>query len=68
MNFLKLKRNKKPLTPNKMQDQFMRIAMAQLRPAYPFRPQRNAVAAKMWVRFLERKAMAQWYKDQEANL
>jgi hypothetical protein len=51
-----------------MRDQFIRIAMAQLRPAYPFRPQRNAVAAKMWVRFLERKAMKQWFKDQEANL
>jgi hypothetical protein len=51
-----------------MRDQFIRIAMAQLRPAYPFRPQRSAVAAKMWVRFLERKAMKQWFKDQEANL
>ena len=51
-----------------MRDQFIRIAMAQLRSTYPFRPQRNAVAAKMWVRFLERKAMKQWYKDQEANL
>lgn len=51
-----------------MRDQFIRIAMAQLRSAYPFRPQRSAVAAKMWVRFIERKAMAQWFKDQEANV
>ena len=51
-----------------MQDQFMRIAMARLRLAYPFKPQRRAVAARMWVKFLERKAMAQWYKDQEANV
>ena len=51
-----------------MQDQFMRIAMARLRSTYPFKPQRRAVAARMWVKFLERKAMAQWFKDQEANL
>ena len=42
--------------------------MAQLRSTYPFKPQRRAVAARMWVKFLERKAMAQWFKDQEANL
>ena len=39
----------------KMRDQFMRIAMAQLRSTYPFKPQRRAVAARMWVKYLERK-------------
>ena len=38
-----------------MREQFMRIAMAQLRPAYPVRLQRIAVAAKMWSRFISRK-------------
>ena len=51
-----------------MQDQFMRIAMARLRSTYPFKPQRRAVAARMWVKFLERKAMAQWFKDQQASV
>lgn len=35
--------------------QFMRIAMAQLRPTYPFKPQRSAVAARMYVEWLKRK-------------
>jgi hypothetical protein len=51
-----------------MREQFMRIAMARLRSTYPFKPQRQAVAARMWVKYLDRKAMAQWFKDQEANL
>jgi hypothetical protein len=51
-----------------MREQFMRIAMARLRSIYPFKPQRQAVAARMWVKYLDRKAMAQWFKDQEANL
>ena len=38
-----------------MREQFMRIAMARLRPDYPFRLQRIAVAAKMWSRFISRK-------------
>jgi hypothetical protein len=46
----------------------MRIAMAQLRSIYPFKPQRRAVAARMWVKYLDRKAMAQWFKDQEASV
>jgi len=37
-----------------MRDQFMRIAMARLRKTYPFKPQRRAVAARMWVQYLER--------------
>ena len=32
----------------------MRIAMARLRSTYPFKPQRRAVAARMWVQHLER--------------
>ena len=42
-----------------MQDQFMRIAMARLRLAYPFKPQRRAVAARMWVKYLERNEKRQ---------
>jgi hypothetical protein len=38
-----------------MREQFMRIAMARLRSTYPFKPQRQAVAARMWVKYLERK-------------
>jgi hypothetical protein len=38
-----------------MKDQFMRIAMARLRGVYPFKPQRRAVAAKMWSRFKSRR-------------
>lgn len=38
-----------------MRDQFMRIAMAQLKTKYPFLLQRRAVAARMWVDFLERQ-------------
>jgi hypothetical protein len=33
---------------------FMRIAMAQLRSTYPFKPQRSAVAARMYVEWLKR--------------
>jgi hypothetical protein len=51
-----------------MREQFMRIAMALLRSTYPFKPQRRAVAARMWVKYLDRKAMAQWFKDQEASV
>lgn len=50
-----------------MRDQFMRIAMARLRKAYPFKPQRRAVAAKMWSDYLERKAMQGWFKYQESQ-
>jgi len=37
-----------------MREQFVRIAMARLRSIYPFKPQRQAVAARMWVKYLER--------------
>lgn len=36
-------------------DQFMRIALAKLRPDYKFYPQRIAVAASMYRRWFERK-------------
>ena len=39
----------------KEREQFMRIAMAILKGKYPFTPQRSAIAAKMYARFLERK-------------
>jgi hypothetical protein len=45
----------------------MRIAMARLRKTYPFKPQRRAVAAKMWSDYLERKAMKGWFKYQESQ-
>lgn len=38
-----------------MKEQFMRIAMARLKSIYPFKPQRRAIAAKMWVKFLVRQ-------------
>jgi hypothetical protein len=51
-----------------MREQFMRIAMARLRRAYPFKPQRRAVAAKMWTEHLERYAMREWMRtEQELN-
>ena len=51
-----------------MRDQFMRIAMARLRSIYPFKPQRQAVAAKMWSKHLERYAMKEWMRtEQELN-
>jgi hypothetical protein len=51
-----------------MREQFMRIAMARLRSTYPFKPQRRAVAAKMWTEHLERYAMREWMRtEQELN-
>jgi hypothetical protein len=51
-----------------MREQFMRIAMARLRRVYPFKPQRRAVAAKMWKEHLERYAMREWMRtEQELN-
>jgi negative regulator of sigma E activity len=42
--------------------------MARLRRAYPFKPQRRAVAAKMWKEHLERYAMREWMRtEQELN-
>ena len=41
-----------------MKDQFIRIAMARLRKDYPFYPQRLAIAANMYRRWLDRQ-MAQ---------
>jgi hypothetical protein len=37
-------------------NQFMRIAQAQLKSTYKFAPQRAAVAAKMYSRWINRKA------------
>ena len=36
-------------------DRFLRIAKAMLRKRYPFKKQRNAIAAKMYVRWFDRK-------------
>jgi len=38
-----------------MRDQFMRIAMARLKKHYAYYPQRLAVAANMYRRWLDRK-------------
>jgi hypothetical protein len=48
-----------------MREQFMRIAMARLRSTYPFKPQRRAVAAKMWAQHLERHGMREWMRLQQ---
>lgn len=37
-----------------MRDQFIRIALAKLKKTYSFYPQRLAVAAKMYRRWIER--------------
>jgi hypothetical protein len=37
-----------------IREQFMRIAMARLKKTYRFKPQRMAVAAKMYTRYVER--------------
>jgi len=39
-----------------MKDQFMRIAMAQLKSKYKYKPQRFAQAAFMFRKWIERKA------------
>lgn len=52
-----------------MKDQFMRIAMARLKSIYPFKPQRRAVAAKMWVRFTQKKLnedILSWREEEDA--
>jgi hypothetical protein len=52
-----------------MKEQFMRIAMARLRGVYPFKPQRSAVAAKMWARFTQKKlndGILSWREDEDA--
>ncbi len=38
-----------------MREQFLRIAMARLRSIYKFKPQRMAVAARMYREWLDRK-------------
>ena len=38
-------------------DDFVRIAMAIIKRAYPFKPQRLAVASKMYRRWIERKEL-----------
>jgi hypothetical protein len=45
---------KEPIMKNQM-SQFLRIAKARLRKIYPNRQQRNAWAAKMYSRWMQRK-------------
>jgi hypothetical protein len=40
---------------NKEMQQFIRIAMARIRKDYPYKPQRLAVAAKLYTEHLKRK-------------
>jgi len=43
--------------------------MARLRGVYPFKPQRSAVAAKMWVRFTQKKlneGILSWREEEDA--
>ncbi len=43
--------------------------MARLRSIYPFKPQRRAVAAKMWARFTQKKlndGILSWREDEDA--
>lgn len=52
-----------------MKEQFIRIAMARLRSTYPFKPQRQAVAAKMWARFTQKKkndSILSWREEEDA--
>lgn len=37
------------------QEQFMRIAMARLKSRYKFKPQRLAIASKMYITWINRK-------------
>ena len=39
--------------------------MARLRSIYPFKPQRRAVAARMWVQYLERYTKREWERNEE---
>ena len=40
-----------------MREQFMHIAQARIRSTYPFKPQRRAVAARMYRDWLDRKPL-----------
>ena len=42
-------------TTSNLREDFIRIAMARLKSRYPFRPQRLAIAAKMFRNWEERK-------------
>lgn len=38
-------------------DQFVRLAEARLRSRYKFKPQRRAIAAKMYIKWLDKKVI-----------
>lgn len=40
---------------SKEREAFVRIAKARLKSLYPFKPQREAIAARMWRKWYERK-------------
>jgi hypothetical protein len=43
------------LPDTEARDQFVRLASAMLKSRYKFKPQRVAIAAKMYIQWLERK-------------
>ncbi len=45
-------------------EQFVRIAMARLKKTYPFRPQRLAIASKMYANWRQRKINELLIKNQ----
>ncbi len=45
------------LPSEEVRDQFVRLAEALLQKRYKFKPQRRAVAAKMYIKWLERKGL-----------
>lgn len=50
----------------KKREQFMRIAMSVLKSRYPFKPQRCALAAKMWVEYINKYDFS--FKELEGEL
>lgn len=51
----------------KTMNDFIRIAKAKIRKHYPFKSQRNAVAAKMYSNWIQRKKELKKLKQQREN-
>lgn len=51
----------------KQMNDFLRIANARIRKIYPFKAQRNAVAAKMYARWVERNDNLRKLKEKRLN-
>lgn len=52
---------------DKQMNDFLRIANAKVRKYYPFKRQRDAIVAKMYSRWLERKSMIDRSKNKASN-